>query len=86
MITIEGIGQYDTTKQVWEQSDEVKDFLLPVIDGFNSMNCIEFDKFDRPLKWEYKGNGIKLSYSRVYQESNPQRMVKDHQYVVTSIS
>lgn len=85
MITITGIGQFDESNPVWEQSEEVKNFLLPIIDRFNSMNCIEFDEFDRPLKWIFEGNGIRLTYTRVYQEESYQRMVKDHQYVVTSI-
>ena len=86
MITIQGIGQFDETKPIWEQSEEVKNFLLPIVDSLNSMNCIEFDSFDRPLKWAWEGNGIRLTYGRVYQEQSYQRMVQEHNYVVTSIA
>lgn len=85
MITIKSVGQFDETKPVWEQSEEVKNFLLPIIDGLNSINCIEFDSFDRPLKWKFEGSGIRLTYERVYQEQSPNRMVQEHNYVVTSL-
>lgn len=86
MITITGIGEYDDTKLVWNQSEEVKAFLLPIIDGFNAINCIEFDLFDRPLKWKFEGSGICLTYERIYQEASNQRMIKDHLFVVTTLN
>ena len=85
MITITGVGEYDDTKQPYNQSEEVKAFLLPIIDGFNAINCIEFDLFDRPLKWKFEGNSIRLTYERIYQEASPQRMVKENKFVVTSL-
>lgn len=85
MVTITGIGTFDQALPVWEQSEEVKNFLLPIIDNFNSLNCIEFDAFDRPLKWQFEGNVIRLTYAREYQEESHQRMVKAHNYIVTAI-
>ena len=77
MIEIIGIGSYDTTKKWNEQSEEVVNWVIGLIDSCYSANCSEFDEFERPKTWLLNQNGVKIKYERLYQEASHQRMLKE---------
>jgi hypothetical protein len=77
MIALTQDLAYNEALSFDDQPQDVKDFFIPVIDNFNSINCIEFDEFDRPLKWRYETDAYTLNYTRVYVENTHNRMI-DH--------
>lgn len=71
--------EFDDTKGINDQTTDVKAYLLPYIDSFNSMNCSKKDKYDRPIKWEASTKeGIKITYERSYKSTDKAKKVNEH--------
>ena len=76
-IKIKDSLEYDDTKKLKDQMEDVKHHLLSYIDGLNSNNCVKKDQFGRPEKWVLEIEEIEITYERTYSTSNNERKLLD---------
>ena len=82
MIEIQGIGFYDETKSFNEQEEPVNTYLQEIASTFNDMTAIERDRWNRPIKWRYEGEGVIITAERTYSTEDGNYFLKEQTYKV----
>ena len=82
MIEIEGIGFYDEAKPFDGQEDTVNTYLQEIASTFNDMTAIERDRWNRPIKWRYEGEGVIITAERTYSTEDGNYFLKEQTYKV----
>ena len=82
MIEIQGIGFYDEAKSFNEQEEPVNSYLQGIASTFNDTTAIERDKWNRPIKWWYEGEGVIITAQRTYATEDGNYFLKEQTYKV----
>ena len=81
MITIQNIGQFDTTKPFFEQEDEaVNAYLIEKTSQFSDFTALKRDNWNRPYYWVYDGEGIRITSERTYSTEDGNYFVKNQTF------
>jgi len=81
MIIIQGVGKFNTALPFFEQEDEnVLNYLINVASQFNDATALEKDKYNRPLRWKYEGEGIIITSERTYLDESGDYFVKEQTF------
>ena len=82
MIEIQGIGFYDELKPFNEQEEPVNTYLQEIAITFNDMTAIERDRWNRPIKWRYEGEGVIITAERTYSTEDVNYFLKEQTYKI----
>lgn len=82
MIEIQGIGVYDDAKGFFEQDEPVNAYLNGIANSFNDFTAIKRDEWDRPVDWEYEGEGVIITSHRNYNTQDGNYFLKEQTYKV----
>lgn len=85
MITIIGVGEFDPSKPFFEQENEnVASYLQEKTGNFNDFTALTRDAWNRPLTWQYVGDGVTIESERTYSTEDGNYFVKSQTFNITA--